>query len=158
MARGLGIELSILSSFIFLVGVLFSWLPPLAQATIASIAGLGGVCALAWFMDGGVAMRLSGVSVRNISDKKPASRLRLLARTLIAWLPWAIQMSLLLMAMFAITESGKEFLEQDMLMFLVPIFVATAASLIGIGCAFLAVINPRRGIPDFLVGTQLMRK
>ena len=71
MAISLGIELSILSSFIFLVGVLFSWLDPLVQASIATFAGLGGICALAWFMDGGVAMRLTGVSVRNNDDKKP---------------------------------------------------------------------------------------
>lgn len=158
MAISLAIELSILSSTIFVAGFLGSWLPPIWQTLIAALASLGVMAALAWFMDGGLAMRLTGVSLRDVHDKTPASRLRLTVRSIIAWLPWAIQMSLLLMAMFAVKETDQEFFAQDMSNFLVPIFAAMIASLIGIAGACFAVINPRRGIPDFLVGTQLMRK
>ena len=153
-----GIEFSILSSAIFIVGFVFSGLPLIPQAIIAMLFGLVAAAASGYFFNGGPAMQLTGVLLRNNADKQPASKIRAMVRSVIAWLPWVWLVTLFLVLTYAIKNSGEDVIEKEPLKYLPFILSGFFVALLGFVSCFCAVINPARGLPDLIVRTRLMRK
>ena len=154
----MGIEFAIFTSALFMLGFFFSWLPLLWQALIAGVASLSILAGLAYFMDGGVAMRLAGVSLRSARDNERASPLRNLIRSIIAWLPISCFMTLVLALLYAMKNSDKDLLATEAMTILPLSLIAIFSLMIAFAGCFFAIISPRRSLPDLLLGTRLMRK
>ncbi len=162
LAISFGIEFSFMSSLVFIGSFLLSGLPLLPQTALTATIGFLIVGGYGFFADGGPAMRLTNVSLRNQRDKKPAARWLATLRSLIAWSPWvALMTGLMYLIYFNFASNDGKPVDLDSIDPAVVIGLLAGfsfVSLVAFGGMLLAVLNPSRGIPDFLLGTRLMRK
>lgn len=162
-AISLGLEFAVLTAVIFLTSFLVMSISggTLLQTAIPSVAGLLVVAGYGYFFNGGPVMQLVGLSLRRNRDRTQASRLRSMCRSLVAWSPWVLLMSALIFVMFNQLNNDPKTLnvtpENSDITVPVLLFSLVPTTLIIAGCA-MAIFNPPRGLPDFLVGTRLMRK
>jgi len=125
-------------------------MPPLPAVGLMLMVGTfvavacGGLLAAVAFRGG--LMRLLGLEIAT-SSGRPASRLRVLARAMVAWSP------LILLAVWSVTQnvSGLQIESPGALM--VVMGAALAALLAG---GLIALIRPERGIQDWIAGTWVV--
>ena len=137
-------------------------IPPVYQSAITFAGGCLVVGLMAYFFQGGPALRLCGVSVRRNKDKSPASRIRATLRAIIGWMPWILMLAALMFIIFQLKETNVEvdsnikMSDQD---FGIPVAITASAAFLVAGLGTLvAILNPARGLQDMLTGTRLMRK
>ena len=155
-----GVEFSLLFflvfSFSFLVGA-FSFPIQMGLTILSAFAIVG---AYAFFLNGGPAMRLSNVLLCSNANKKPVSSAMAVVRNAVAWTPLILVLgmgfSLIYGGQKEATLMGVDFTNAGthtwgwLLIFLLLLAV--------FGFMFFAILNPRRGVPEFVTGTRLMRK
>lgn len=163
-AISLGCEYSIIMSSVLLASFLaiLTNIPPVYQSAITFAGGCLVVGLMAYFFQGGPALRLCGVSVRRNKDKSPASRIRATLRAIIGWMPWILMLAALMFIIFQLKETNVEvdsnikMSDQD---FGIPVAITASAAFLVAGLGTLvAILNPARGLQDMLTGTRLMRK
>ena len=164
LAISVGMEYALVVSSVFLAGFLLAQtnLTTITQYGLNLAAGCAAIGIMAFATHGGLAIRLSGVSVRRSRDKSEASRLRSALRAIIGWLPWT---ALLAMTMYVIFHAQQQpadsTFEMDMSIKPIdPVYgLSVFACFVVFGLGLLVTIfNPPRGLQDFAAGTRLMRK
>jgi hypothetical protein len=163
LAVAMCLELPIIVSSVFISGFALIWLKSNAvnPAAMAGIVGCLLAAILGWIGPGGPALQLNGTSLRRHRDKKQASCFRGSIRGLLTWSPWiaaatiglaAIQEKLLNNpTVLQVNFNNSAVLNQSLPWLLLIGFLILAGLAV-------AVINPHRGLPDYLTGTRLMRK
>jgi hypothetical protein len=133
----------------------------LLQTGASLLAGIFLAAVFGYFFNGGPAMHLSGVALRRNRDKGPASRFRSMCRSLVAWFPWVVLISSLIFLIFYQLNNDPEVtnltLENSDITLPVLLIALIPGLLVMLGI-LAAILNPSRGVPDYLVGTRLMRK
>ncbi len=163
LAISTSLEFGLLMTVVFVASffVMLVSQSTMLQTVVSSLAGLCLVATYGYFFNGGPAMHLSGIALRRSRDKAPASRFRSMCRSLVAWFPWVVLISMLIFLMFYqlnndpevinITAENSDITLPILLISLFPLL------LVMVGILF-AVLSPSRGLPDYLVGTRMMRK
>jgi len=163
-AISVGVEYAIIMSAILLAcfAIINSDLSAVSQAIFSWCAGCLIVGIMGYVSHGGLAIRLSSVSVRRSRDKSQASRLRTAIRAIIGWIPSITLLTMVMFLMYHANESNAEFTPQiDMTTSPIGPFIAIGSLLTMAVFALgmlVAIANPIRGIQDFVTGTRLMRK
>ncbi len=176
LAVAFGSELPIYIASVFLVGFLvtrFSEPSPLWFGTGVAAAVAALAFGLGFIFNGGPAIRLSGIQVCRPKSQVPASKIRGGMRNLIVWLPF-ISLFVMLLVLMQVSimniEPGDSVVVQNnnvsisrsgpaevgllvtLLLCSLPVIL-----LILIGVIW-TLIRPSRGLPDLVVGTELIRK
>ena len=163
LAISTSLEFGLLMTVVFVASffVMLASQSTMLQTVASSLAGIFLVASYGYFFNGGPAMHLSGIALRRHRDKAPASRFRSMIRSLVAWSPWVVLISSLIFLMFYqlnndpevtnITRKSSDISLPVLLISLFPAMLVMAGILV-------AVLNPSRGLPDYLVGTRMMRK
>lgn len=142
--------------------VVGSGLSSFLQATTIAAVGCAAIGLMACVLNGGLAIRLSNVSVRLNRDKTEASKLRSAVRAIFGWLPLIIWLTIMMFA--AQDQAPKDGSFQmdaslDLNNVSPSMTIGAFACLLVVAIGVLvAIANPVRGIQDFLAGTRLMRK
>lgn len=158
LASTIGIELSAMYTASVIASILLAWLSPgflVKGLIVVGLAVMGAYIWLAYRFQGGPVFRLADVELRT-KDMKKASRIRCAIRAAIVWTPIAIICFALALQIRLSTQPS---LEPPSVAFMLTLGFTSilATALVGIN-GFLAVVNPMRGIQDFVVGTVLVRK
>ena len=163
-AISVSVEYVIIMSTILLAyfAIVETNLSAISQTVFSWCAGCLIVGIMGYFFHGGLAIRISKISVRRSRDKSEASRLRAAIRAIFGWLPWITLLTMTMFLIFHANESKAELTQQfDLTQSPVGPLIAIGSlplmALFGIGL-ILAIANPARGIQDFVTGTRLMRK
>ena len=155
-----GVEFSFLFflvfSFSFLVGS-FGFPIQICLTVVSAYAIVG---AYGFFFNGGPAMRLSNVLLCSHASKKRVSAMMASVRNAIAWTPTILILGMGFAMIYGgqkeATLIGVDFTDSSthtwgwLLLFLMLLAV--------FGFMFFAILNPRRGVPEYVTGTRLMRK
>ncbi len=163
LAISTGLEFSLITAFVFASGFLVMQFNQNAimQTIVLSLVGLILVAFCGFIFCGGPAMHLSGISLRRNRDRIPASRIRSMIRSVIAWFPWLLLISISVFVAFYQLNTDpsavKITLENSTVAGAATLACIVPALLIMVGM-LVAIINPPRGLPDYLAGTRLMRK
>ena len=163
----IGLELSIISAFIFVSGFLgvALRLPAWLSAVFGTVGGLGLAGALSYLLTGGLAVRASGVAVCRNKDFRPASRFRCAIRGTVAWLPWTLMMASFVY-LFAVGAASEQIeivnnsARIDADNSVIPYALLLALLMFVVACfgTVWAVFNPARNGQDVVAGTRLLRK
>ena len=163
LAISLGLEFSPISAVMFTAGVLMLPMELDAPLMVLLLALSGMIVAVVYglFFRGGPAMRLTGVELRRSKTGGPANKLQAAIRSIVAWLPWIFILALILYPVVHklqedptvsnISLENSDLLGPALLISLIPLAI-------GLFGMLAAALNPPRGIPDWVVGTRLMRK
>ncbi len=158
MASTLGIELVAMYTSSVIASILLAWLIPaflVKGLILVTFLTFGAFIWLAYHFQGGPVYHITDVELRT-RDMKRASRLRCAIRSAIVWLPIAVVCFALVLQIRISTQPS---LDPPSIVFMVGLglsaIVASTAVLVG---ALFALVNPMRGIQDFIVGTVLVRK
>ncbi len=154
-----GIESGILSTLIYLLGLIGLTLGFEALAILILLIGLGclGTFLIGYCFNGGIAFRVSDVIILRQQDLCVATKLRCAWRNLIVWLPWV-----LIIAIFFFNLHHK--IDPDSLrnlssaVHVILLILTLPLWLIVITSLAIAMFYPARNVPDYLAGTRLSRQ
>ncbi len=164
MAISLGLELSLITSLVYLIGLVgFVLEVPANSLAIASvvltmlIAGLIGA-----LTRGGIAFRMSDVCVLGHRSRRPVPRWRCGLRYVVAWFPVivfnAFFFYLLKYALTGQEDGGEADLDNATLFGLILLISLVPLAMVMVGNIAIGLLSPARSLPDWIVGTRLARK
>lgn len=163
LAMTFGFEFGVYNALMFAFAYLLMLFDfSVLTSTIVSLLG----CVLLTFgagyiSNGGIAIRLMNMALRRFKDSAAAPQWQCGLRNMTAWLPWSFAFGCLLLILFhqshkdpsvmTINASTSQVAFASLLFSLIP----TAIGLAGI---IFALYDVRRGLPDRITGTVLMRR
>lgn len=164
MAISLGLELSLITSVVYLIGLVGYVLDvpanTLAIASIVLTMLIAGV--IGAVTRGGIAFRMSEVCVLGNRSRRPVSRWRCGLRYVVAWFPIIVFNSFFFYLLkYAMTgQGGRDAADLDnaTLFLLVLLISMVPLGMVMVGNIAIALLSPARSLPDWIVGTRLARK
>ena len=159
-----GLELSVITAAVFCCGFLANifMFPIWPSCFLAVTGGLVVVGLNGFLLNGGLAIRISGVSVCREKNLRVASRLRCTLRALFGWIPW---IGLMTSFVYVVIVEAKTIADNANTVAIDETQVSAGSFLIVAALAFVvtcmgaiwAVFYPPRGVQDVITGTRLVR-
>ena len=163
LAMTFGFEFGVYNSLMFAIAyafMLFNFSVTTSTA-ISLFASMLLTFGFGYFFHGGIAIRLMNMALRTFKGSVAAPQWQCGLRNMVAWLPWSFAFGSLLLILFHQSHEEPTLLQIDVStsqVAVASIMFSLLPTAIALGGIIFAIYDVRRGIPDRIAGTVMMRR